>query len=116
MLNLNELFKAVSSESTCQKRAVVCVLVSKEGRVVSSGANRCDPPDGVCSRLELVQNKENYDTTSSCNWSHAEVQAISNLPEGYKPYRAILKGHEFYCDPCEQSLKAIGVVEFEIIK
>lgn len=115
-MDLKELFKAVSTESTCQKRAVVCILVSKEGKVVSSGANRCDPPDGVCSRLGLIQNKENYDVESTCNWSHSEIQAIKNLPQGYKPYKAILKGHEFYCQPCEDALRAIGVEVFEIIK
>lgn len=115
-MNLTELQEAVATESTCQKRAVVCILVSKEGRVVSSGANRCDPPDGVCSRLGLIQNKENYDTASTCNWSHSEVQALNNIPIGLKPYKAILKGHDFYCTPCENRLKAAGVVEFEIVK
>jgi deoxycytidylate deaminase len=116
MINLKELFEAVATESTCQKRPVVCILVSKEGRVVSSGANRCEPEGGLCARLNINQNKENYDTTSTCNWSHAEIQAIANLPEGYKPHFAILKGHQFFCQPCEDALKAVGVTEFEIIE
>jgi deoxycytidylate deaminase len=116
MLKLKELFDAVASESTCQKRPVVCILVSKEGKVVSSGANRCEPEGGVCHRLGIIQNKENYDTASTCNWSHAEIQAIGNLPEDFKPHKAFLKGHEFFCQPCEDALKAIGVEKFEIVK
>jgi deoxycytidylate deaminase len=115
MLKLKELFDVVQKESTCQKRAVVCILVSKEGRVVSSGANRCEPTDGICSRLGLIQNKEKYDTTSTCNWTHAEVTAIQNLPEAFKPYKAFLRGHEFFCTPCEEALKGVGVEKFEIV-
>lgn len=116
MADLRELIEVVGKESTCQKRPVVCILLSEEGRVVSSGANRCEPEGGVCHRLGLVQNKENYDETSTCNWSHAEVQAIANLPKGYKPYTAVLKGHEFFCQPCEDKLREIGVKQFEILK
>ena len=115
MTNLTELIEAVAKESTCQKRPVVCILLSKEGRVVSSGANTCDPPNGICSRLGVVQTKANYDTTSTCNWIHGEEIAIKNLPEGFKPYRAVLKGHEFFCQPCEDKLKEIGVEEFEVL-
>jgi deoxycytidylate deaminase len=115
-LNLKELIEAVARESTCQKRPVVCVLISKEGKVVSSGANTCEPEGGICARLGVVQNKENYDTTSECGWTHAEVHAIKNLPERYKAHTAVLKGHEFFCQPCEDALKEIGVENFKIIK
>ena len=116
MNNLIELIEAVSKESTCQKRPVVCILLSHEGKVVSSGANRCEPEGGVCHRLGVMQNKANYDTNSSCNWTHAEIQAIANIPEGYKANKAVLKGHDFFCQPCEDKLREIGVEEFEILR
>lgn len=113
---LTELIKAVATESTCKKRPVVCILLSKDGRVVSSGANTCDPPNGFCTRLGMSQDKENYDITSTCNWSHSEIQAIANIPAGFKAYKAVLKGHDFFCQPCEDKLKEIGVEEFEVLK
>jgi len=116
MLNLTELIEAVATTSTCQKRPVVCILLSKEGKVVSYGANSCDPPNGICTRLGVVQNKENYDVTSTCNWTHAEISAIAALPTTYQAYKAVLKGHEFFCQPCEDALKEIGVKEFEVLK
>lgn len=116
MVNLTELIEAVAEESTCQKRPVVCILLSKEGKVVSSGANRCKPEGGVCHRLGITQDKANYDVNSTCNWSHSEIQAIANLPASYKPYKAVLKRHDFYCQPCEDKLKAVGVEVFEVLK
>lgn len=103
-------------ESTCQKRVTVVALLDKDGNVLSRESNRCNPDGGTCHRLGIVQNVNNYDVHSSCNWTHAEIMAIKALPEGARPYKAILYGHDFYCQTCENALKAAGVEEFEISK
>jgi deoxycytidylate deaminase len=109
-------FLEVKLESTCQKRVTVVEIFDKEGKLLSRESNRCDPNNGECSRIGVVQNKDNYDVHSTCNWTHAEIMAIQALPEGSKPYMAVLYGHSFYCTPCEQALRDVGVVEFKVIE
>lgn len=119
--NLKELFmiedfELVVAESTCQKRVVVCELYDDQGVLLSRQSNRCNPANGICSRLNIVQNKESYDVHSTCNWTHAEIMAIQNLPENSNPVTAILYGHDFYCGSCEEALKSIGITSLKIVK
>ena len=102
-----------AGESTCQKRKTICDIYDKDGNLLSRESNRCAPTGGVCHRLGVVQNKENYDKESSCNWTHAEINAINNLPAGSAPYKSVLYGHSFYCDNCENALKGAGVEVLE---
>lgn len=96
------------AESTCQKRRTVCEIYDLDWNLLSRESNRCDP-GGTCHRLGLVQGKGNYDSLSSCNWTHAEIMAIKALPAGSRPYRAVIHGHNFYCDACEKALREIRV-------
>lgn len=107
-------FEEVYKESTCQKRVTVVEIYNKEGNLLSRESNRCEPEGKVCHRLGLVQNKKNYDVLSSCNWTHAEINAIKSLKPEDKPYKSILYGHNFYCDNCENKLKEKGIKIFEI--
>lgn len=107
-------FDIVISESTCQKRVTVVEIYDKENNLLSRESNRCSPNDGTCQRLSMANNKENYPVESTCNWTHAEINAIASLPVGSLPYKSILYGHDFYCDKCEKALKNIGVIVFEI--
>lgn len=109
-------FKTVLAESTCQKRKTVCELYDVVGNLLARESNRCEPEGGVCYRLGVVQNKANYDTSSNCNWTHCEMNALKNLPKGAKPHKAVLYGHNFYCDKCETALKLAGIKIFEIKK
>ncbi len=96
------------AESTCQKRQTVCEIYDLDWNILSRESNRCSP-DGTCHRLGLVQVKAGYDVVSLCNWTHAEMMAINALPERVRPYRAVLHGHNFFCDACEQALRSVGV-------
>lgn len=107
-------FEEVVAESTCQKRVTVCEIFDADGNLLSRESNRCNPKDHICQRLGVTQNKQNYDTESTCNWTHAEINAITKLPKDSKPYRAIIYGHSFYCDPCENALRSIGCKILEI--
>lgn len=110
---IEKLILEAVTRSTCQKRITVCVIYDRDGDVLSVESNRCDPEGGRCHRMGLIQTKGDYDTTSQCNWTHAEMMALKSLPEGSKPYCAVIYGHTFLCDPCEQSLKEAGVEIFE---
>lgn len=107
-------FEQAVAQSTCQKRITICEIYDIEYNLLSRESNRCEPDNGVCSRFDVKQNKDNYDTESNCNWTHAEIRAIQSLPSNSKPYLSILYGHNFYCDACEQALKDAGVQIFEI--
>jgi deoxycytidylate deaminase len=107
-------FKEAIEESTCQKRATVCEIYDANWILLSRESNRCNPEGGTCHRLGLVQNKDNYDKDSHCNWTHAEINAIAALPEGSTPFEAIVYGHNFACQNCENALKAAGVQRISI--
>lgn len=106
--------KQAISESTCQKRVTVCVIMDANWNVLSIGSNRCDPEGGTCHRLGISQDKSNYDTHSHCNWTHAEIRAIETLKEGAEAYEAVLYGHDFYCNGCEEELRKVGVRKFTV--
>jgi deoxycytidylate deaminase len=107
-------FDAVVAESTCQKRITICEIYDKDYNLLSRESNRCEPDNGICARLGVIQNKENYDVHSQCNWIHAEIRAVYSLPSESKPYLSILYGHDFYCDACEKTLKEAGVQKLEV--
>lgn len=110
---MNGLVSAAAAVSTCAKRVTVCVILDALGNVLSCESNRCSPPGGVCSRLGVSNTKENY-PAESCNWQHAERRALSALPAGSVPTKAVLLGHDFYCDDCERALRERGITELEI--
>lgn len=99
--------------STCQKRATACVLYDALGNMLACESNQCSPDGGRCTRLGVTNTKADY-PTESCNWVHAERRAINALPSGSLPHRAVLYGHDFYCDACESALRAAGVTVFEV--
>ena len=97
-------------QSTCRKRAVVCILKDRHGNVLSMGANHCAPLGGRCAREGQSNGKADYPMSATCNWTHAKINAISALPVGARPIRAELWGHDFFCDPCQLALEAAGIV------
>ncbi len=109
-------FNTAVEESTCQKRKVICEIYDDKGNLLARESNRCNPEGGICHRLGVVQDKTNYDTESSCNWVHAEINAINALPIGSKPKTAYLYGHTFFCSACEEKLKEVGVEDFNLVR
>jgi deoxycytidylate deaminase len=113
MLEENLITEAARN-STCLKRAVVCVLYNEDGRLLACASNRCTPPEGGCPRIGLVQSKSGY-TGTECVCEHAEARALQAVQPWHKPSRAIVIGHEFACKPCEAILAAAGVNHIQII-
>ena len=107
-------FDEIVAESTCQKRITICEIYDQYYNLLSRESNRCEPDNGICARIGTIQNKENYDVHSQCNWTHAEIRAINALPIGTDPEYAVLYGHDFYCDACEKALKKVGVTRLDI--
>ena len=103
-----DLVELAATQSTCQKRVTVVALFDVDGKLLSIGSNRCDPPGGVCERLGITNAKADY-PSASCNWVHAEVMALGSLPLGSLPHEAVLWGHDFFCGECEKALRARGV-------
>ncbi len=104
-----------AAESTCQKRLVVCEIYDEFGKILAVESNRCSPTGGLCHRIGIVQTKSDYDVTSACNWTHAEVMAIRALPGGrHHPYRAVIYGHDYPCDACDMALRRVGVETIDI--
>lgn len=108
-------FIAAINESTCDKRTIVCELYDKDNNLLVRESNRCYPDGGRCHRMNLTQTKENYDIKSNCNWTHAEIMAINALQPHDEPKKAIVYGHDFFCESCEYALKMAGVSVFEVI-
>lgn len=107
-----------ASQSTCQKRLVICEIYDINGQLIARESNRCKPGDEGCHRLKKSQDKENYSEESDCGWIHAEINAIESAKKNAKdaiPYRAILYGHNFICFACEKALNEFGVYKFNII-
>lgn len=113
-LNKRKSFTEVQKESTCQKRTTVCEIYDESGNLLARESNRCNPEGGTCHRLEINQEKANYDKESQCNWTHAEINAIAALPKDSKPFQAVIYGHTFFCDACEEALRKVGVTHFKI--
>lgn len=103
----------VIAESTCQKRVTVCEIFDATGTLLARESNRCTPNGGVCERLRIANGKADY-PDAQCNWSHAEIQALNAVPEGSKPFRAGVIGHDFACPRCEQVLREAGVVVLDV--
>lgn len=80
--NFLDIAREISKRSTCLRRRYGAVIVSKDGRIVSTGYNGaprtrkncCDL--GVCSRVKLnIKPGSNYEL---CRAVHAEANAILN--------------------------------------
>ena len=97
----------------CEKRTVQCWLFDDSGILIAYGRNQCAPV-GKCARLDITQSKHNY-TGDECNSIHAEVAALDMLRPGDQPKIAIIQGHDFFCNACEDSLRQAGVERFEVI-
>lgn len=109
-------FNQVFAESTCFKRVTICEIYDRTGNLLSRESNRCNPPEGICQRINVSSVKDGYPLESSCMWTHAEIMAIKSIPAGSVPYSAKLYGHSFLCDNCESELKKVGVQVIEVIE
>lgn len=99
-----------ASQSTCEKRVTVCVLLDANDTVLACESNQCQTP---CQRLSQVTSKSSY-PTATCDTDHAELRALRALKPGDRPVRSVLYGHAFYCESCEQALRACGVGTLEL--
>jgi deoxycytidylate deaminase len=113
-VGVGHLVEQFASVATCQKRKLVCVLYDENGHILSIGTANCVPPQGICARLQTVQTKDKY-TGNECNSTHAEINALAQLPENIEIAKAEVYGHDFACIPCEKALHKRGVWDIRII-
>lgn len=101
-------------QSTCRKRVTVCVIFDVDGNPLACESNRCDPPEGQCTRVARSDGQAQYPSESGCRWQHAEQRAVAALSESARPVRALLCGHDFPCPDCESALRAVGVTHIDV--
>lgn len=96
---------------TCAKATVTCTIHSSSGRLIGEGSNACANPQSRCPR----QRGEGYEKcTSICDQQgHAELQALADMKTrnvlSLLPKFAIIKGHTYACQHCQEALFSAGV-------
>lgn len=108
------IINALSQLSNCQKRATACVLFDAENRPAGFGWNFCAPPVSGCARLKMSQSKAGY-TGTECETIHAEIMAIRSAHPKRPPVSAVLYGHDFICQQCEDALRNFGITEMRVM-
>lgn len=96
---------------TCAKARVFLTLINPDGRTWT-GENWCQTPQAVCPRLP----GEGYEKCKTiCNQvGHAEIDALRLAGEGAKESTAILRGHTYACQSCQEAMFAAGVKLFGV--
>lgn len=97
------LTSLVSMRSTCKRRRVGCVLVDKNGYVLSTGYNGNPPGCEHCIDIPCPgYNEESGSNLSKCEAIHAEQNALLRCPDMYKI-------HTVYCtvSPCMHCIKLL---------
>jgi len=91
----------------CAKRRVTCTLLLVDGRRVT-GENLCENPQPVCPRGP----GEGYEKcrTVCRQIGHAEEVAVRNAGGSAPGAVAILEGHTYACQGCQEALQRAGVV------
>lgn len=95
--------KEIKSKCTCYNHFVVCVLFDRKGSVISRETRRCKPEAPYCHE------------TDECNVIPAEVMALYAVPQGCKPYKALIAGKNEIRSREKEYLHESGVVEIKII-
>lgn len=98
---------AVAKKSNCIKRAVGCIIVSMENRIISTGYNGTPTGmlnccEGGCTRCKF-SNKDEY-----CNCLHAEENALLNI-EYTKALHSTLYTTVFPCRLCALKIIQCGI-------
>lgn len=105
--------------SNCLRRHYACVLVNREGHIVSVGYNNSRIECKTCARENIPHNAGNY---AECPAIHAEVMALMgpgldhsiNALQGYKLYLVCDKDdNPTPCPHCQKLLDWAGV---EVVK
>jgi hypothetical protein len=95
----------------CAKARVFCDLVLLDGTVVT-GENWCANPQQKCPRLP----GEDYEKCATvCKQEgHAEVVAVRLAADKAKGAAAVLRGHTYACQKCQETLFGAGVATLSV--
>ena len=91
---------------TCAKKTVVCKIIGARGETYI-GTNDCDNPQPVCPRAP----GEDYTKCETvCQQrGHAEIQALRAAGDDARAGIAILEGHTYFCQHCQEALFDAGI-------
>jgi deoxycytidylate deaminase len=90
----------------CAKTTGTCVITSPRGRVFV-GTNACESPQPTCPRAP----GEDYTKCKTIcrQGGHAEVQALALAGEGARGGLAVITGHTYACQSCQEALFGAGI-------
>jgi len=106
-----DIAKVVAARSTCSRRAVGCVIVSKSNHILATGYNGV--PSGIehCTSTPCAGSSfATGEGLDSCQALHAEQNAIARLIDAEK-------AHTLYCTtaPCISCTKLISATSIQRI-
>lgn len=103
-----QICDVLSKRATCLRRGVGCVIVDKNGYILSTGYNGVPGRLPHCSELGCFVNCAPGESIDSCNAVHAEQNAIARLDK-YEDANML------YCstEPCVSCLKLILVTNIK---
>lgn len=98
----------------CAKRRVQCML-HFPGLAPIIGENDCANPQQTCPRLP----GEGYEKCKTIcqQGGHAEMAALEKAEKwdlSVAGWKATLRGHHYFCEPCGLALKAAGIVRITV--
>lgn len=105
-----ELAHVWAKRGTCAKRQVGCVIVDKQGYVLSSGYN--GQPRGMTHCTHKEPCPAFYNHEMSCVAIHAEINALIRCPDVEKAYAIYITAPP--CDKCRLAIQntAIQVIVY----
>lgn len=95
-----KLATVVSERATCQRRAVGCVLLSRDSNILATGYN--GSPRGFTHCIDEPCAGMQSDGADSCIATHAEINALLQCADVKEVYLAAVT-----CFPCFRCLKAL---------
>jgi len=100
-----------TEKGRCAKTHVVCVISTPSGHVFK-GTNWCANPQEVCPRSA----GEGYDKCKSiCKQEgHAEVDALKLAGDKARGASAVLTGHSYACQSCQEALFGAGISSLHV--
>jgi len=99
---------------TCAKTRVQCMIITPEGDQFI-GENACRNPQETCPR----EPGEGYEKCISiCRQldGHAEIQALASAGRNAEGASAVLTGHTYACQKCQEALFGAGIISLRVMQ
>jgi hypothetical protein len=98
---------------TCAKKRVICSIMTSHGQQFI-GENLCENPQETCPR----EPGEGYEKCKSIcrQGGHAEIAALEKAGAQAKGAVAVLSGHTYACQECQEALFGAGIISLRVMQ